>query len=72
MNNSPPPGNVTLTIVLLTFVINALFGVLIARAVWRAYTTRDTDQYLKIVYLNDSLERIRSAIAGEVISWGGI
>ena len=40
--------------------------------VWRAYTTRDTDQYLKIVYLNDSLERIRSAIAGEVISWGGL
>lgn len=69
---TPPPGNVTLTVLLLTFAINALFGVLIARAVYRAYTTRDTDAYLRVVYLNDSLERIRTAITGEVISWGGI
>lgn len=70
--NPTTPGNVTMIVLLLTFAVNALFGVLIARAVYRAYISRETDQYLRIVYLNDSLERIRSAITSEVISWGDV
>ena len=46
--------------------------ILIARACWRAYTRHSTDEYLHIVYLNDSLERIRNVVIHEIISWGSI
>jgi hypothetical protein len=66
----PTPPRIPLIIVALTFAVNMLFGVLIARAVYRAYTSGDPSGYLRIVYLNDSLERIRNAVASEVVSWG--
>lgn len=65
-------GNVTILVLVLTFCLNSLFSILIARACWRAYTRKDSDEYLHIVYLNDSLERIRGAITHEVLSWGSI
>ena len=65
-------GGVTLLVLLLTFCLNSLFGLLIARACWRAYSRKDTDEYLHIVYLNDSLERIRNAVIHECLSWSSI
>ena len=65
-------GSVTLLVLILTWTLNSLFGILIARACWRAYTLRSTDEYLHIVFLNDSLERIRSAVIHELISWSSI
>lgn len=65
-------GRVVILVLLLTFTLNFLFGILIARATYRAMTNGNSDQFLRIVFLNDSLERIRSAILGEVISWGAI
>ena len=65
-------GGVTLLVLLLTFTLNSLFGILIARACWRAYTLHSTDEYLHIVYLNDSLERIRNVVIHEILSWASI
>ncbi len=65
-------GGITILVLLLTFTLNALFSILIARAVWRAYVRKDTDEYLKVVFLNDSLERIRDGVVRECISWGNI
>jgi len=65
-------GGITILVLLLTFTLNALFGILIARAVWRAYALKDTDEYLKVVFLNDSLERIRDGVVREIISWSSI
>lgn len=65
-------GNVTLLVLILTFCLNSLFGILIARACWRAYARKDTDEYLHVVFLNESLERIRNAVIHEVISWSSI
>lgn len=65
-------GGVTILVILLTFCLNSLFGILIARACWRAYSRRDTEEYLHIVFLNDSMERIRSAVIHECISWAAI
>lgn len=65
-------GNVTILVILLTWSLNALFGILIARACYRAYTHKDTDEYLRIVLLNDSLETIRNVVIKELISWGTI
>lgn len=65
-------GNVTLLVLILTFCLNSLFSILIARACWRAYTRRSTDEYLHIVYLNDSLERIRNVVIHECLSWANI
>ena len=65
-------GGVTIMVLLLTFTLNSLFGLLIARACWRAYTQRSTDEYLHIVYLNDSLERIRNVVIHELLSWSSI
>lgn len=65
-------GGVTILVLLLTFALNSLFSILIARACWRAYQRKDTDEYLHIVFLNDSLERIRQAVIHECISWASI
>jgi hypothetical protein len=65
-------GRITIVVLCLTWCINFLFGILIARAMYRAMVHQDTSEYLKVVFLNDSLERIRSAITGEVISWSNI
>jgi hypothetical protein len=65
-------GGVTIIILVLTWCINLLFGVLIARATYRAMIRHDTTEYLKVVILNDSLERIRSAIIGEMVGWSGV
>lgn len=65
-------GNITILVLLLTFCLNSLFSILIARACWRAYTRKDTDEYLKVVFLNDSLERIRDGVLREAISWSAI
>lgn len=65
-------GNVTIMVLIFTFCLNGLFGILIARACWRAYTLRSTDEYLHIVFLNDSLERIRNVVIHEIISWASI
>lgn len=65
-------GNITILVLLLTFTLNALFGILIARACWRAYSRKDTDEYLRVVFLNDSLERIRDGVLREAISWSTI
>jgi len=65
-------GSVTILVLILTFCLNSLFSILIARACWRAYSRKDTDEYLHIVYLNDSLERIRNAVIHECLSWSSI
>lgn len=65
-------GNVTILVILLTWSLNALFGILIARACYRAYTLKDTDEYLRIVLLNDSLETIRNVVLKELMSWSAI
>lgn len=65
-------GNITILVLLLTFTLNALFGILIARACWRAYSRQDTEEYLKVVFLNDSLERIKDGVLRECISWSSI
>ena len=65
-------GGVTILVLLMTFCLNGLFSILIARACWRAYTLRSTEEYLHIVFLNDSLERIRNVVIHECISWSSI
>lgn len=65
-------GRVVILVLLLTFTLNCLFGVLIARATYRAMKHNDSEQFLRIVFLNDSLERIRSSIINEVTSWSAI
>lgn len=65
-------GNVTILVILLTFCLNSLFGILIARACWRAYSRKDTDEYLRVVLLNDSLETIRNVVIKEMMSWATI
>lgn len=65
-------GSITIVVLCLTWSINLLFGILVARATYRAMTQRDPQQYLRLVLLNDSLERIRTAVLNEAISWGGI
>lgn len=65
-------GRITLLIILLTWTLVALFGILIARATYRAMIHNDTQQYVQVVFLNDSLERIRTAIINEVASWASI
>lgn len=65
-------GRVVVLVIGLTFCLNVLFGVIIARATYRAITRNDPEQYLRVVFLNDSLERIRAAILSEVISWSNI
>jgi len=65
-------GSVTILVLLLTFALNSLFGILIARACWRAYVRQDADEYLKVVFLNDSLERIRDGVLKEMLSWGSL
>ncbi len=65
-------GRIVIIVIGLTFCINVLFGIIIARSTYRALTHNDPDQYLRVVFLNDSLERIRSAILNEVISWSNI
>ena len=65
-------GSITILVLLFTFCLNGLFSILIARACWRAYTLHSTDEYLHIVYLNDSLERIRNVVIHEILSWASI
>jgi len=65
-------GSITIVILMLTWAINLLFGILVARATYRAMVAQDSTQYLRVVILNDSLERIRSAIVGEMIGWSGV
>ena len=65
-------GSVTIVVLCLTWAITCLFGILIARATYRAMSLRDPQQYYHLVLLNDSLERIRAAVLGEAITWGSI
>lgn len=65
-------GSITIVVLCLTWCINMLFGILVARATYRAITQRDPQAYLHLVLMNDHMERIRSFILNEAISWGGI
>lgn len=73
MTASPQPnGMITVAVLCLTWCINILFGILIARATYRAMIRRDPGDYMRCVLLNDSLDRIRNAVVNEVASWSAI
>ena len=65
-------GIITVYVSLLTLAIFGLFGILIARATYRAMVTRDTTAYMRVIVLNDKLDDMRSVIANEVASWGAV
>lgn len=67
-----PSGAITITVLLMTWCINLLFGILIARATYRAMILQDANQYLRLVILNDSLDRIRVAVVNEISHWGNV
>jgi len=64
-----PTGGITIAVLCLTWMINLLFGILIARATYRAMIRHDSTSYMYCVILNDSLDRIRNAVINEVASW---
>lgn len=70
--NTHPSGSITLIVVLTTWAITVLFGILIARATYRAMMHQDSNSYMRCVILNDSLDRIRNAVINEIASWGNV
>lgn len=70
--NMQPSGAITIAVLCLTWVLNMLFGILIARACYRAMIRKDASDFMRCVLLNDSLERIRNAVVNELASWGNI
>jgi len=67
--NTAPSGAITIAVLCLTWCLNMLFGILIARATYRAITRKDSMAFYRVVILNDSLERIRHAVVNEVATW---
>jgi hypothetical protein len=67
-----PNGSIVVAVLCCTWVLNVLFGILIARATYRAMIRKDPMEYMRLVLLNDSLDRIRNAVVGEVASWAAI
>lgn len=67
-----PSGAITVAVLCLTWAINMLFGILIARATYRAMIRKDPNDFMRCVLLNDSLDRIRNAVVNEIASWSNI
>lgn len=67
-----PPLPMIMMVTLMTFCINVLFGILIARATARAILNQDTTAFMRVIILNDQLDRIRNVIVNEVASWGTV
>lgn len=67
-----PTGMIVLVVLCTTWILNVLFGVLIARATYRALIHQDANSFVRCVLLNDSLDRIRSAVVNEAATWSSI
>lgn len=67
-----PPLPMIMMVTLMTFCINVLFGILIARATARAILNQDTTAFMRVIILNDQLDRIRNVVVNEVASWGTV
>lgn len=67
-----PSGSIVLAVLCITWCLNVLFGILIARATYRAVTRKDPHAFFRLVLLNDSLDRIRNAVVSEVSTWSAI
>jgi len=65
--NTPPVVIVVTT--LLTLAITALFALLSTRAFYRAVVAKDPNAFYRLIYINDSLDRIRTCVANEAASW---
>jgi hypothetical protein len=65
-----PSGTITIAVLCLSWCINMLFGILIARAIYQAIVKQDTNAYLNCVRLNDTLDTLRNTIANTVAGWG--
>lgn len=65
-------GAITVVVLLLTGAITMLFWVLIARATYRSMILQDSNAYMRCIILNDTLDRIRNAVANEVAAWAKI
>ncbi len=72
MNSQQPSGSITIAVLVMTWCITFLFGILIARATYRAMIRQDATAFMRVVLLNDSLERVRNAVVGEVATWAAI
>lgn len=66
------PGMIVLVVLCTTWILNVLFGVLIARATYRALIHQDPHSFVRCVLLNDSLDRIRNAVVNEAASWSNV
>lgn len=69
MPTEAPNGTIVIIILCMTWCLNVLFGILIARATYRALTLSDPNQFYRMVLLNDALDRIRNAVVNEAASW---
>jgi len=72
MPTNQPSGAITIAVLLLTWCLNLLFGILIARATYRAMIRQDSSDFIRCVLLNDSLDRIRNAVVNELAGWSAI
>jgi hypothetical protein len=72
MPNVQPNGMITVAVLMLTWCITMLFGILIARATYRAMIRRDTNAFMRVIILNDSLDRIRNSVVNEVATWSTV
>lgn len=63
------PPIVVLIVTALTFLITILFAVLAARSFYRSMVAKDTSAFYRLIYINDSLDRMRQCVANEAAGW---
>lgn len=63
-----PPIVIALT-TLLTLAIVTLFGLLMCRSFYRSVIGGDKSAFYRLVYINDSLDRMKQCVVNEAASW---